>query len=308
MDERSNLIPELHEGRRRFLALVADLRPDLHRYCARMTGSVAEGEDIVQDTLSRAYFLLPEMLEFPVLRPWLFKIAHHRALDHLRRYDQRMSDTLDPFTDTTIDPAPEIDDALEQDEAVRSAIYRFMELPPGQRACVILKDVLGHSLDEISELLRLSLPAVKSLLHRGRAALRRLQSVSPVPVKPDVASSAISRYVGLFNARAWDGVRALLAKDVQLDLVTVAQRSGDAEVGNYLSNYDRLHDWFLAPAWLEGREVIAVSRDSQAERPGYFIELKFVDGKVAAIHDFRYVPYIAKEAVLELIAPSPEKA
>ena len=81
-----SLLASQHEGRRRFLELVADLRPELHRYCARMTGSTADGEDIVQDTLARAYYLLPEMTELPAFRTWLFRIAHNRALDHLKRY------------------------------------------------------------------------------------------------------------------------------------------------------------------------------------------------------------------------------
>lgn len=301
MTETNNLIAELHEGRRRFLAVVADLRPELHRYCARMTGSVAEGEDIVQETLSRAYYLLPEMLEFPALRPWLFKIAHHRALDHLRRYDRRMRESLDSIADTATDPGPDLDEALERDQAVRAAISRFMELPPGQRACVILKDVLEHSLEDIAELLRLSVPAVKSSLQRGRAALRRPQSPATTEPKPArAASSVIARYAELFNARDWEGVRALLAEDVQLDLVSLAQRSGYREVGNYLSNYDRVRDWHFVPAWLDGREIIAVFRDPKADRPGYFIELKFDGGRVTTIHDFRYVPYIAHEALIVL--------
>ena len=90
-----SLLAVQHEGRRRFLELVADLRPELHRYCARMTGSVADGEDIVQETLARAYYLLPEMNQMPAFRPWLFRIAHNRALDHLRRYEARMSEPLD---------------------------------------------------------------------------------------------------------------------------------------------------------------------------------------------------------------------
>ena len=112
------------------------------------------------------------------------------------------------------------------------------------------------------------------------------------------------RYVTLFNARDWDGVRAMLAEDVQLDLVTVAQRDGRQEVGNYLSNYDKLRDWHLVPAWLEGREVIAVFRHLETKSPGYFIELKFDAERVTTIHDFRYVPYIALEATLELASPA----
>ena len=171
----------------------------------------------------------------------------------------------------------------------------------GQRACVILKDVLGHSLEEIAELLKLSLAAVKSLLHRGRAALHRQQAPAISERAPArAASSSVTRYATLFNARDWDGVRAMLAEDVQLDLVTVAQRNGQQQVGNYLSNYDKLRDWHLVPAWLEGREVIAVFRDLNAERPAYFIELTFEGGRVAGIHDFRYVPYITREAIIQL--------
>src|SRR5215208_5997474 len=85
-----DLVGELHAGRQRFLALVGELRPELHRYCARMTGSIADGEDVVQDTLARAYYALSALEEVPPLRPWLFQIAHNRAIDFRRRYDQRM--------------------------------------------------------------------------------------------------------------------------------------------------------------------------------------------------------------------------
>jgi len=291
-----SLIAVQHEGRRRFLELVADVRPELHRYCARMTGSVADGEDIVQDTLARAYYLLPEMDEVPAFRPWLFRIAHNRALDHLRSYGARMGEPLEAVQDSTVDPAPDPGDDIAREQAVQAAVSRFVELAPAQRSCVILKDVLGHSLDEIAALLELSLPAVKAALHRGRVRLRELK-VTP-PTAPPQTSPAVARYVALFNARDWDGVRAMLAEDVQLDLVSRAQRAGRA-VGNYLTNYDRLHDWRLAPAWLEGREVIAVFRAPDV-RPGYFIELRFDGDKIRSIRDFRYVPYVMGDAALVL--------
>ena len=296
MSGEESLIAVQHEGRRRFLELVADVRPELHRYCARMTGSVADGEDIVQDTLARAYYLLPEMDEVPAFRPWLFRIAHNRALDHLRSYGARMGEPLEAVQDSTVDPAPDPGDDIAREQAVQAAVSRFVELAPAQRSCVILKDVLGHSLDEIGALLELSLPAVKAALHRGRVRLRELK-VTP-PTAPPQTSPAVARYVALFNARDWDGVRAMLAEDVQLDLVSRAQRAGRA-VGNYLTNYDRLHDWRLAPAWLEGREVIAVFRAPDA-RPGYFIELRFDGDKIRSIRDFRYVPYVMGDAALVL--------
>jgi RNA polymerase sigma-70 factor (ECF subfamily) len=288
-----------HEGRRRFLELVADLRPELHRYCARMTGSVADGEDIVQETLARAYYLLPEMDEVPAFRPWLFRIAHNRALDHLRRYEARMGEPLEAVQDSAADPAPDPGDAIGHQQAVQAAVSRFVELAPAQRSCVILKDVLGHSLEEIGGLLELSLPAVKAALHRGRVRLRELAVTQPPEPPPQQTSPAVARYVALFNARDWDGVRAMLAEDVQLDLVSRAQRAGRA-VGDYMSNYDRYHDWRLAPAWLEGREVIVVFRAPGDARPGYFIELYFERDKIRNIRDFRYVPYVMQDAVAVL--------
>jgi len=286
-----------HEGRRRFLELVADLRPELHRYCARMLGSVADGEDIVQDTLARAYYLLPEMEELPALRPWLFRIAHNRALDHLRGYEVRMSEPLDAVRDTAADPAPGPDDAMAHQQALRLAVSRFIELAPAQRSCVILKDVLGHSLEQIGALLDLSVPAVKAALHRGRLRLGELAEGPPPATRSREASPVISRYVALFNARDWDGVRAMLAEDVQLDLVSRAQRAGRA-VESYMSNYERLNDWVLRPAWLEGREVIAVLRAAGDARPGYFIELTVRRGKIHLIRDFRYAPYVIQDAEL----------
>ena len=324
------LAARLVETRREFLALVADLRPELHRYCARMVGSIADGEDIVQEALARAYYALPEFpmgrspsapeamdgregpmgrspsapeamdgregSAFPPLRPWLFRIAHNRALDHLRRYEHRMGQSLESAPDSTNDEAAGPEDALAREHALRAAVSRFVELAPAQRSCVILKDVLGHSLEEIAELLELSIAAVKAALHRGRLRLRdELTNVAEVTARP--ASPVVARYAELFNARDWDGVRAMLADDVRLDLVQRSQRTGRRDVGVYFTNYDQVTDWRLLPAWLDGVEVLAVFRKPEDERPGYFIELTAIDGRIAVIRDFRYVPYIAREAV-----------
>jgi len=270
--------------REQFLALVADIRPELHRYCARMTGSTTDGEDVVQDTLARAFFALSELDEMPPLRAWLFRIAHNRAIDFNRRYDRRFGES---FEETDFGDEP--DDSLARSEAVSAAISRFIELAPAQRSCVILKDVLGHSLDEIASILGLTVPAVKAALHRGRARLRELRSIE-VPV--GTASPEITRYAELFNARDWDAVRAMLADDVRLDLVSRTQRTGRREVGNYFTNYDKLVDWRFVPSWLDGREVIAVFF-GPSDKPDYFIELAWRDGAVVHIRDYRYVPYIA---------------
>src|SRR5215468_12413866 len=95
MTAHDSLLSYLQDARRRFLDLIDEVRPELHRYCARMTGSIADGEDVVQDTLARAYYALSELDELPPLRAWLFRIAHNRAIDHNRSYDRRHRESLD---------------------------------------------------------------------------------------------------------------------------------------------------------------------------------------------------------------------
>lgn len=274
----------------RFLELIQEVRPELHRYCARMTGSVMDGEDVVQETLARAYDELSRLRELPALRSWLFRIAHRRAIDHLRRRNRAREMPLEDDLDL---PGEELDalEELARARAVRAAIARFVALPPAQRAAVILKDVLGATLDEIAATLETTIPAVKAALHRGRERLRGLEAAPPpaAPARPH--DPAIVRYAALFNARDWAGVRAMLADDVRLDLVSRERRTGVERVGGYLGNYDRIGGWHLAPMWLDGREVIAVGRHP-TDRPRYVIELELDGDHVTGIRDFRYVPYL----------------
>jgi RNA polymerase sigma-70 factor (ECF subfamily) len=294
-----DLVAKLHAGRQQFLALVGELRPELHRYCARMTGSIADGEDVVQDTLARAYYALAELDELPPLRPWLFQIAHNRAIDFRRRYDQRMAEPLELQEPRLRDPAPDPEDTVARDRAVAAAIAQFVELPPVQRSCVILKDVLEQSLDEIAELLTLSVPAVKAALHRGRVRLGELRAAPPAARAPAAPSRELVRYTQLFNARDWDAVRALLAEDVRLDLVSRLTRHGRRDTGLYFTNYDQRTDWHFLAGWLDGREIVAVAR-RPGEPPAYIVELVWRAGELLEIHDFRYVPYLVREATITL--------
>lgn len=299
-----SILVTLEEARRQFLALVEDVRPELHRYCARMTGSVADGEDVVQDTLARAYYQLSEHKELPPLRPWLFRIAHNRAIDRWRHEAHRAAEPLDAAAELAADAAFEPDHAMASHQAVSAAISCFLRLAPAQRGCVILKDVLDHSLDDIAVELELSVPAVKAALHRGRVLLRQLSAeAAPARSPPPAFQPALLRYSSLFNAHDWDGVRAMLADEVKLDLVSRKKAAGRREVSLYFTNYERISDWHLVPAWLDGREVIAVFAAPGAVQPDYFIELALAQDRVTAIRDFRYVPYIARDAAIAFGGP-----
>jgi RNA polymerase sigma-70 factor (ECF subfamily) len=297
-DDGESLLPDLNATRQQFLKLVETIRPDLHRYCSRMVGSVTDGEDIVQDALARAYYELSGLQQVPALRAWLFQIAHYRALDHLRRYEHRMREPLDALGDAEIDETPGPESIAAQEQALRASLSRFLELPPLARSCVVLKDVLGASLQEICELLQISLPAAKSALHRGRKSLRELAMQSEPLLAGREVSPALARYAALFNAHDWDAVRAMLAEDVKLELVSVTQRAGRDKVGVYFSNYGKLPDWSLVPGWLDGREVLGCFRGHETTAR-YFIVLTLRDSQVTMIRDFYHVPYIARDARFE---------
>lgn len=277
-------------AREQFLELVSDVRPELHRYCARLTGSVIDGEDIVQDTLGKAFYALSLSAEVPALRPWLFRIAHNTAMDLLKSHGRKL-----------LDPDAEVDDVERIDEGpdpavVRAALASFVALPVGQRSAVILKDVLGHSLEETAETTGTTVMAVKAALHRGRRAL--LQAQKDSDAMDATARADLDRYARLFNARDWDGVRALVGDDCRLDLVSKSQRRGK-QVGLYFTNYEKA-DVTLRVVRLDGRLALA-AYPSACESPAYFILLAFEGGRVQSIRDFRYVPYIAAEAEVESV-------
>ena len=282
--------PALAQAREEFLALVDGIRPELHRYCARLTGSVIEGEDIVQETLAKALYAMSLTPEVPPLRPWLFRIAHNAAIDFLRSHGRKLTETRADFDDVgAYEDAP--DPAV-----VRAALARFLTLPLTQRSAVILKDVLGHSLEETAETMGTTVTAVKAALVRGRANLRLVERES---AGSDAGLRAqLDRYASLFNAKDWHGVRALVGDDCRLDLVSKSRRRGK-EVGMYFGRYEK-EDVALRVVRLEG-ELALAAYVAGAEEPAYFILLQWEDGRVQSIRDFRYIPYITREAEFEVV-------
>jgi RNA polymerase sigma-70 factor (ECF subfamily) len=272
--------------------LLARMRPKLHRYCARMTGSVIDGEDVLQDALIKAVEAFAAAGPIGNPEGWLFRIAHNTALDFLRRRHRQDALHAAEEMDMIADPA----DAVISREIAGASLRTFMRLPVAQRSSVILADVLGYSLSEVCDVLDFSLPAVKAALHRGRTRLRELAEEPddlPLAKLSDADRDRLGAYVARFNARDFDAIRAMISDDVRLDLVNQTRMKGKAEVSRYFGNYAKAVDWRLAAGLLEGRPAIFVFDPNTPDAgPRYFMLLQWTADKVAAIRDFRHAAYV----------------
>jgi RNA polymerase sigma-70 factor (ECF subfamily) len=292
---------EASDTRADFERRLRTLRPKLHRYCARMTGSVIDGEDAVQDALVKAIEAFPKLASVENLEAWLFRIAHNAALDCLRRRARREAGRSDEDVAMIAEPSSRTDERI----AAAASLRTFMRLPVGQRSSVILMDVLGYSLEEVGGVLDASIPSVKANLHRGRARLRELAKEPddrPLPVLRAPERSLLGAYIDRFNARDFDAIRDMLAEEVRLDLVARTRMNGRAEVATYFGNYADKLDWRLALGLVEGRPAVLVSDpDDREGRPLYFVLLGWRGNKLLAIRDFRYARYAMEGAEFSIL-------
>src|SRR5262245_22821342 len=282
-----------------FERLLAELRPRLHRYCARMTGSVIDGEDVLQETLVKAIEAFPHTGPLANAEGWLFRIAHNAALDFLRRRSRREGeraggDDLEAIADP--------DSEIERRQAAAASLRVLMRLPVSQRSSVILMDVLGHSLEEISEVLDSTVAAVKANLHRGRQRLVELAAEPddrPPPVLAAADRERLAFYVARFNARDFDALRAQLADEVKVEVVNRTRLNGRGEVSRYFGNYSQTTDWFLVPGLVDRRPGIIVhSPEDPAGPPIYFMLVDWAGDRLLSLRDFRYARYATEDAEL----------
>jgi RNA polymerase sigma-70 factor (ECF subfamily) len=162
-----------------FLEAITQLRPRLHRYCSRMTGSVVDGEDVVLDALFEAYRKLDQFDDTRPLAPWLFRIAHNRCIDFLRRRgirDEAKTSAVVPDETFPVEPT-----SLSIGPAVEHLV---LMLPPKERACILLKDVFEYSLEEIAELVDSTVGGVKAALNRAPNEAGGISSSLEIPTKP----------------------------------------------------------------------------------------------------------------------------
>ncbi|NEC29496.1 sigma-70 family RNA polymerase sigma factor [Streptomyces sp. SID8111] len=227
-----------------------DTRLEAHRveltgYCYRMLGSSFEAEDAVQDTMVRAWRSFDKFEGRSSLRSWLYRIATNVCLDMLTAGNKRARPmdltestplaqaALSPRPDHTwLEPAPDarvlptVEDPAEAAVAKESVRLAFMaalqQLPPKQRAVLILREVLAWKASEVAELLDTSVASVNSALQRARATLaeRRRPGDDAAVSDPldEEQQKLLDRYMAAFEGYDMSALTALLHEDAVMTM------------------------------------------------------------------------------------------
>ncbi|MEU5994267.1 sigma-70 family RNA polymerase sigma factor [Spirillospora sp. NPDC047418] len=237
----------------------AAYRHELLVHCYRMLGSVHEAEDLVQETMLRAWRARDRYdPALSSVRTWLYKIATNACLTWLRGRARRPlpSGLGGPSDDPGAPLTPSLDvpwlQPLPDDPAARAVrrgglrlalIAAMQVLPPKQRAVLILRDVLEFSAAEVANLLETSPAAVNSALQRARAGVSGVAPEEEITEPDDPAVSAVlDRYITSFEAADVEGLVALLTDDAVLEMPPVPLwYRGKRDYGRFMERVFGMH-------------------------------------------------------------------
>jgi RNA polymerase sigma-70 factor (ECF subfamily) len=213
-----------------FAALVEPHRRELQVHCYRMTGSLEDSEDLVQETLLRAWRRRETYAGRASVRAWLYRIATNACLDAIAKRPRAGKEVLwlQPYPDelleglTSDDAEP--DDAVVAKETIELAFMTAIQhLPPRQRAVLILRGVLGWSAKDTAELLDSSIPSVNSALQRARRALKERLPERRLEWAPDADPTVeeralLNRYVEATERADAYAVKEMLSEDARFTM------------------------------------------------------------------------------------------
>jgi len=219
--------------RKAFGKLTEPYRRELIAYCYRLTGTLTEAEDMVQEAFLRAFRALDSFEGRASLRAWLYRIAHNLCLNHVQRRPP-VWQSLEDIGETSLrDRSPDAEEAGQERENVRLGFVALVQsLPPRQRAALVLRDVLGWSAEETARILEMTVPAVKNALARARQTLARHPSGGDPADVRDLAASdpdaqeTVAQWVDAFEKGNTERMVALLTGDWKLPATVKTRQSG----------------------------------------------------------------------------------
>ncbi|MBO3086081.1 RNA polymerase subunit sigma-70 [Cellulomonas fengjieae] len=279
-------------------------RRDLRAHAYRLTGNVADADDLVQETFLRAWRARDRFEGRASERTWLRRIATNVFLDSRKSAARRTTPVGDVLEwSTQVGPYP--DDEVAADELVELAlIAALMHLPPRQRAAFVLRDVDGWTPTEIADALGVAVPAVNSLVQRARDTVRRHAPADPQdwrrPALTAQDEEILRRYAAASGPEAF---RMLLADDVRITMPPDAPILGIDDAAEFLG---RPLDWSTVPSRANGRPALVnyLWRPEQGRYEGWVVDvLRVVDGRIAEINAFVGGHHVAALGLPLTLAP-----
>jgi RNA polymerase sigma-70 factor (ECF subfamily) len=292
-------------------------RRELHAHCYRLTGNVADADDLLQETWLRAWRGRKRFEGRASLRTWLYRIATNAFLDSRKAAESRTtprgdllehSTSIGPYPDELPDLGPETDVVASQMVEL-ALIVALMHLPARQRAAFVLRDIHGWTPAEIAGLLGVSVPAANGLLQRARETVRLHAPADPLhwrrPVLTVEDKALLRRYAA---ASGIDALGMLLSDDVRITMAPDPPVSGAAAVAAFLT---RPFDWRCVPTSANGRpaQVDYLREPGSPHYVGLVVDLlRIVDGRIVEINAFvgaHHVAAFGLPATLDPDAPDP---
>jgi RNA polymerase sigma-70 factor, ECF subfamily len=278
-----------------FRLLVEPYRHALEVHCYRMLGSALDTEDLVQETLLRAWRAIGSYEPRAQIQTWLYRIATNACLDELKRRPRR-PEPLDPFPDVPVDASS----APTYDPEARYAIREGMELallraiqglPGRQRAVLIFRDVLGWTAPEVAEVLDSSVASVTSALQRARVTID--DHLPDQALRPPSADERelLERFVAVFEHDDMDGLVSLLREDALLRMPPQPSLLGGLQIAQFFRDVVAHGDLTRikhAATWANGRPAVTINLEAPDGRliPHGISVLDIEAGRIVGIDAF----------------------
>jgi RNA polymerase sigma-70 factor, ECF subfamily len=308
-DQRLLLAAAQAGDERAFRRLVEPFRHALHVHCYRMLGSERDAEDLVQETLLRAWRALERYEPRAQFQTWLYRIATNGCLDEIERRPRR-PEPVDPFPDQPSDEraSPTYDPAARYAirEGMELALLRaIQELPGRQRAVLIFRDVLGWTAPEVADVLESTVASINSALQRARATIEQLL---PEPTRPAAGvgeRDLLHRYVAAFEHNDVDGLVALLREDATLRMPPQPLMRGGPRIAQFFMHdvaHGDLRRIRHRPTRANGRPAVTIERRGEDDtwvREGISV-LEIEGDRIAGIDAFLDPALVARFAVRPL--------
>ena len=277
-----------------FRQLIEPYRHALDVHCYRMLGSTHDAEDLVQETLLRAWRALGRFEPRAQLQTWLYRIATNACLDELARRPRR-PEPLDPFPDLPADEGlptydPEARYAIR--EGMELALLRaIQELPGRQRPVLILRDVLGWTASEVAELLESTVASVNSALQRARGTIEQHLPKTTRPAAGSDERELLGRYVAAFEYADMDGLVALLREDAMLRMPPQPSLRGGLQIARFFLETVAQGDLTRIrhrPTWANRRPAVTIEVRAEDGTwiPHGISVLEIEEGQIVAIDAF----------------------